>query len=36
MEIVHRLQRRTVTLIAGRLADDQPAGRAGELVWLTS
>ena len=36
MEIVHRLQRRTVTLIAGRLADDQPAARGGKLVWLMS
>jgi cell division transport system ATP-binding protein len=36
MEIVNRLQRRVLTLVSGRLVDDQPAGRSAKLVWLAS
>jgi len=36
MEIVTRLQKRVLTLAAGRIIDDQPAGRTAKLVWLTS
>jgi len=32
MEIVNRLQRRVLTLAAGRVVDDQPAGRSARLV----
>ncbi len=34
MEIVTRLQRRVLTLVAGRVVQDQPAGRAAKLAWL--
>src|SRR6266704_786874 len=36
VEIVTRLQRRVLTLVAGRLVRDQPAGRTGRLAWLAS
>ena len=36
MEIVNRLQRRVLTLAAGRIVDDQPAGRASRMMWATS
>jgi cell division transport system ATP-binding protein len=36
MEIVSRLQRRVLTLVSGRVVDDQPAGRSARLVWATS
>jgi cell division transport system ATP-binding protein len=36
VEIVTRLQRRVVTLVAGRLVRDQPAGRTGRLAWLAT
>ena len=34
MEIVTRLQRRVLTLVGGRLVQDQPAGRTAKLAWL--
>jgi cell division transport system ATP-binding protein len=36
VEIVTRLQRRVLTLVAGRLVRDQPAGRTGRMAWLAS
>jgi cell division transport system ATP-binding protein len=37
MEIVHRLKRRVVHLMSGRIAEDLPAGAgAAKLLWLTS
>ena len=36
VEIVTRLQRRVLTLVAGRLVRDQPAGRTGRLAWLAT
>jgi cell division transport system ATP-binding protein len=33
LEIVKRMQRRTMTLVAGRLVRDEPAGRVGALAW---
>jgi cell division transport system ATP-binding protein len=34
VDIVTRLQRRVVTLVAGRLVRDQPAGQTGRMAWL--
>jgi cell division transport system ATP-binding protein len=36
LEIVKRLQRRVLTLVAGRLVRDQPAGRTGRMAWLAT
>jgi cell division transport system ATP-binding protein len=36
VEIVTRLQRRTLTLVQGRLVRDQPAGAIGRMAWLAS
>ena len=36
VEIVTRLQRRVLTLVAGRLVRDQPAGKTGRLAWLAT
>ena len=36
VEIVTRLQRRVLTLVAGRLVRDQPAGHTGRMAWLAS
>ena len=33
VEMVKRLQRRVLTLVHGRLVQDQPAGRVGRLGW---
>jgi cell division transport system ATP-binding protein len=33
LEIVKRMQRRTMTLVNGRLVRDEPAGRVGRLAW---
>jgi cell division transport system ATP-binding protein len=33
VEIVKRMQRRTMTLVNGRLVRDEPAGRVGRLAW---
>jgi cell division transport system ATP-binding protein len=33
LEIVKRMQRRTMTLANGRLVRDEPAGRVGRLAW---
>jgi cell division transport system ATP-binding protein len=36
MEIVNHLQRRVLTLISGRVVDDQPAGRSVRMAWAAS
>jgi cell division transport system ATP-binding protein len=36
VEIVTRLQRRVLTLVAGRLVRDQPAGFTGRMAWLAT
>lgn len=36
VEVVKRMQRRTLTLIGGRLVRDEPAGRVGYLAWARS
>jgi len=36
MEIVNRLQRRVLTIVAGRVVDDQPAGHSAKVLWLAS
>jgi ABC-type ATPase involved in cell division len=36
LEIVRRKQRRTMTLVNGRLVRDEPAGRVGQLAWAAS
>jgi cell division transport system ATP-binding protein len=33
LEIVKRMQRRTMTLVNGRLVRDEPQGRVGRLAW---
>jgi len=33
VEIMKRMQRRTITLVDGRLVRDEPAGRVGRLAW---
>jgi cell division transport system ATP-binding protein len=33
LEIVKRMQRRTMTLVGGRLVRDEPPGRVGRLAW---